>query len=238
MSSTGTLPADRRTAWRRAVALVLLCILLAAVASSESLHAALLSVLAAGEQIVRTHPVLGATLFVVFAAASAMIAFVSVAIVVPIAIYTWGQGPTILLLWLGWILGGACAYGVARYLGRGVVRWLTADAGLKRLESVVNDRTPFSLVLLLQLALPSEIPGYLLGLVRYPLARYLFALAAAELPYAFATVLLGASFLERRGGMLLAIGLVLVAGSLLAMGRLGRRLKSGPEVPSGTGDGR
>lgn len=227
---------ERSAVWRRAAALLVLCLALAAVASSESLHAALLDVLEAGEQIIHMHPILGATLFVVFAAVSAMIAFVSVAVVVPVAIYSWGQGLTILLLWLGWILGGACAYGTARYLGRSVVRWLTAEAGLKRLESAVNGQTPFSLVLLLQLALPSEIPGYLLGLVRYPLPRYLAALALAELPYAMATILLGASFLERRSGLLLGVGLVLVAGSLFAFQRLRRRLKSDPlsaSSPSG-----
>jgi len=233
MKSATSLPVERSAAWRRAAGLVVLCLALAAVASSESLHAALLDVLRAGEQIIRMHPVLGATLFVVFAAVSAMVAFVSVAVVVPVAIYAWGQGPTILLLWLGWILGGACAYGTARYLGRRVVRWLTAEAGLKRLESTVNGQTPFSLVLLLQLALPSEIPGYLLGLVRYPLSRYLAALALAELPYAMATILLGSSFLERRSGVLLGAGLVLVAGSLFAFQKLRRRLKSDAPPASG-----
>lgn len=236
MKAAGPLPTERGTVWRRAAALVALCGLLAAVASSESLHAALLEVLKAIEQIIEGHPALGATLFVCFAAVSAMIAFVSVAVVVPVAIYAWGQGVTILLLWLGWILGGALAYGVARYMGRSVVRWLTAEAGLKRLESAVNSKTPFSLVLLLQLALPSEIPGYLLGLVRYPLPRYLVALAVAELPYALATVLLGASFLERRSGVLLAVGLLLVAGSLFAFQRLRRRL--GPGSDRSAGDGR
>jgi uncharacterized membrane protein YdjX (TVP38/TMEM64 family) len=209
------------------VALVLLCLALAAVASSEDLHAALLDVLKKIEQVIQGHPILGATVFVVFAALSAMIAFVSVAVVVPVAIYTWGQGVSILLLWLGWVLGGVLAYGIARYMGRSVVRWLTAEEGLKRLEAKVNTRTPFSFVLLLQLALPSEIPGYLLGLVRYPLPRYLVALALAELPYAFATVLLGASFLERRSWVLLAVGLVLVAGSLFAFQNLRRQLGTG-----------
>jgi uncharacterized membrane protein YdjX (TVP38/TMEM64 family) len=237
MKSASSLPAERSAVWRRAVALAALCLALAAVASSASLHAALLEVLKGGEQIIRLHPVLGATLFVVFAAVSAMIAFVSVALVVPVAIYTWGQGLTILFLWVGWILGGACAYGTARYLGRRVVRWLTAEAGLRRLESAVNGRTPFSLVLLLQLALPSEIPGYLLGLVRYPLFRYLAALALAELPYAMATVLLGASFLERRSWLLLVTGLVLVAGSLIAFRKLRRRLKAEAHAAGGSAGG-
>jgi len=224
---------------RRAVALAAICVALAVLASSEQLHTALVSVLAAGEQVIQSHPFLGGTLFVLFAAVSAMVAFASVAIVVPVAVFTWGQGLSVLMLWVGWILGGACSYGIARYLGRPVVHWLTAEAGLRRLESHVKPDTPLSLVLLLQLALPSEIPGYLLGLVRYPFARYLAALALAELPYAVATVLLGASFLDRRSFLLLFIGLVLVASSLFAFQRLRRHLKdaaqthgkSAPSVP-------
>lgn len=222
---TGPLPVERTAVWRRAAALAALCIALAMAASSEQLHSSLIEVLATGEQLVQAHPILGGILFVVFAAVSAMIAFVSIAVVVPVAIFTWGQGTTFVLLWLGWSLGGVLAYGTARYLGRSVVRWLIADRGLKRLESYVGPDTPFSLVLLLQLALPSEIPGYLLGLVRYPLTRYLAALVIAELPYAIATVMLGSSFLEQRTWLLLVIGLVLAVSSLFAFQTLHRRLK-------------
>ena len=51
----------------------------------------------------------GAVLFVVMSAAAAMLAFFSTAVLVPVAVVTWGQTGTFVLLWVGWILGGVCA---------------------------------------------------------------------------------------------------------------------------------
>ena len=144
--------------------------------------------------------VLGVVLFIVGAALSAMLAFVSVAVFLPVAVFTWGEPLSILLLWIGWILGGAFTFLIGRYLGRPVVQWLTAEALLARLERHVGPSTPFSLVLLFQFALPSEIPGYVLGLVRYSFAKYLLALGLVELFYAVLMVEIGAGFVERRAG--------------------------------------
>jgi uncharacterized membrane protein YdjX (TVP38/TMEM64 family) len=203
--------------WRRAAILVLLTMGLAALAASDALHAALIDVLAASDTIIHSHPVLGAVLFVVFAAASAMLAFMSVAVFLPVAVFTWGEPLSILLLWIGWILGGACSYGVGRFLGRAVVNWLTAEPVLRRLETHIGPRTPFGLVLLFQFALPSEIPGYVLGTVRYSFPKYLLALGLVELLYTVAVVQLGASFVERRSGVILAIGIAVVLVSVVAL---------------------
>lgn len=219
-------PTQHGVVWRRAIVLTLLCAALAAIAASEALHAALINVLAESRTVLADHPVQGAWLFVGLAAVSAMVAFVSIAVLAPIAVYTWGEPLSMALLWAGWIAGGAAAYCIARFLGRPVVHWLTATAALARLERLVSRTTPLSFVVLLQLALPSEIPGYLLGLVRYPFWRYLVAVALGELPYALATVYLGATFVEARSGQVLLIGLSIAAVSLSAFYVLRRRLHS------------
>lgn len=211
-------------AWRRAALLVLLAVALALLALSDPVHAALLDVLAVVDAIIVRHPVWGAVVFVIYAALSAMLAFMSVALLLPVAVYAWGEPVSILLLWGGWTLGGALAYVVGRFLGRGVVHWLTADVWLSRIEKRVGPQTPFSLVLLFQLALPSEIPGYVLGMVRYSFFRYLLVLAAVELLFTAALVHLGASFVERRIGMVLAIGGAMALFSLLAFQLLRRRM--------------
>lgn len=200
--------------WRRAMILLALCIGLAAIASSEGLHQALLHTLTMTEEVINRHPTTGALLFVALAAASAMFTFVSIAIIVPAVVFAWGEPATLGLLWLGWILGGIGTYGVGRYLGRSVVQWLSTDQTLYRFEHRVRRDTPFWLILLLQLALPSEIPGYVLGLARYPFMRYLLALGLAELPYSVATVRLGGSFLQHRSGLVLAIGISVVILSI------------------------
>jgi uncharacterized membrane protein YdjX (TVP38/TMEM64 family) len=216
ITNSGALPAQLHTTWRRAGILLLLTMGLAALATSDALHAALVDVLAASDTIVARHPVLGVVLFVAWAAVSAMLAFASTAVFLPVAVFTWGEPLSILLLWIGWTMGGACSYGVGRFLGRAVVKWLTAEAVLHRLEERIGPATPFGLVLLLQLALPSEIPGYLLGLVRYSFPKYLIVLALVELLFAVAMVHLGASFVERRAGIVLATGTAVVLLSVTA----------------------
>jgi uncharacterized membrane protein YdjX (TVP38/TMEM64 family) len=210
--------------YRRAAALLALIAALAAVASSGVLHEALLGALSVADEIIDRHLILGAILFVVLAAASAMLAFVSIALVIPVAVFTWGAPVTMGLLWFGWILGGIATYSAGKFLGRPVVRWLAADDVLRRWETRLPADAPLWLIVLLQLALPSEIPGYVLGLLRYPLARYVAALGIAELPYAIATVYLGSSFVEGRSGLILATGILLALSSLAALCALSRAL--------------
>lgn len=205
---------------------MLVCVVLALVGTSDDLHEALLKVLATASKLIAERPVLGAVLFVVLSALSAMLAFVSSAVLVPVALYTWGETVCATLLWLGWILGGATAYTLGRWLGRPMVRWLLPTETLDRYEDRLSTETPFGLIVLLQLALPSEVPGYLLGLVRYPFWRYLLALGLAELPYAVGTVYLGESFLERRVILLLTLGAAGALFMFLAVRTLHKRLQT------------
>jgi uncharacterized membrane protein YdjX (TVP38/TMEM64 family) len=200
--------------WRRAAILAALCVALAAIASSETLHDALIGLLEVIQEVIVRHRVAGAVLFVTFAAVSAMFAFVSIAVIVPAAVFAWGAPLSTVLLWIGWILGGCVTYSIGRFLGPRAVRWLTVNQALHRFERRVQRDAPLGLILLFQLALPSEIPGYVLGLARYRFRKYLLALAIAELPYTLVTVYLGASFIERRSGVILAAGITLVAVSV------------------------
>ena len=210
---------------RRALALLLLFAAAALLLSIEPLHDALLRLLAVAEPLIAAHPVAGMLVFVLLSALSAMVAFFSAALLVPVAVYSWGQAVTMLLLWLGWLLGGLCAYAMGRALGRP----LLATIGATRLLAFYRERLPatlpFALVLLLQLALPSEIPGYLFGLLQVRARVYLAALALAEIPFVVGTVLVGESVVEQRGGMLLLLGSLGAGISLYALLLLRRRLR-------------
>ncbi|MGH7712497.1 MAG: TVP38/TMEM64 family protein, partial [Gemmatimonadaceae bacterium] len=183
-----------------------------------------LRALAAAQSVIARHPGLGAALFVLLAALSAMLAFFSSAVLVPVALYAWGTGLSALLLWTGWIIGGVCAYSVGRYLGQPVVARLTSRRKLQRYQHKLSNRAPFGLVLLFQLALPSEIPGYALGMANYPMSRYLLALALAELPYVLGTIFLGEGLVQRRMTLLLAVGAAAILFSVVAWRALQRRL--------------
>ena len=230
MSDESTTPAQapRRTlSSKRWLILLLLCGALALVASSDGLHSLLLRFVTVAAELMTERPLLGAGLFVLFAAVSAMLAFFSSAVLVPVAVYTWGKALCMLALWVGWTLGGMASYGIGRSLGRPVVKSLLSSATLSRYEDRVSRHTPFGLVLLFQLALPSEVPGYLLGLARYPFGRYLVALLLAEMPYAIGTVYLGASFLDRQLPVLLGVGAAGAVLMALAFRTLQRRLREG-----------
>jgi uncharacterized membrane protein YdjX (TVP38/TMEM64 family) len=211
--------------WRRVLILAVVCGVLVALATSSEVHTWLIKVLTTCEQVIAAHPLFGAIVFVVFAAVSAMIAFVSVAIIVPVAIVTWGEPVTLALLWAGWILGGMFAYSIGRLPGRRMVGWFVSNAALTRLEMRLGHRASFGLVVLVQLSLPSEIPGYVLGMLRYPFRRFLLALGLAELPYVVATVYMGSGLVEQRRGQILLFGAGLIVMSLLAVYLLKAKLQ-------------
>jgi uncharacterized membrane protein YdjX (TVP38/TMEM64 family) len=201
---------------RRAAILVVVSAALAAFASSSNLHEALLNALLATDEIIDEHVVAGAIAFVIFAAVSAMFAFVSVAFVIPAVVFAWGTPSAVGLLWLGWILGGVATYSIGRFLGRPVVRWLATEDVLHRWERQIPRNAPIWLIVLLQLALPSEIPGYVLGLLRFPFSQCLLAIAIAELPYALATVYLGVNFVEGHGALILGGGMLIAVFGVVA----------------------
>lgn len=210
--------------WRRVAATALVTAALVMIVTSDALHAAALELVGVASEVIARHPVAGRALFVVFSAGAAILAFVSSAVLVPVAVAAWGPVETALLLWLGWALGGCAAYGLARWLGRPVLALLSSGTSLARWEARIPRDAPFGLVALFQLAMPSEVPGYVLGFARYHFGRYLLVLALGELPWAIGTVAIGMGFLERRVGLLVVIGAVGVAASLVAFRLLHRRL--------------
>ena len=197
---------------RRLVLLVLLVIGLALLGSTSVFRDGLSHLLAAVQTQVTNHPIRGAILFVLYAALGAMLAFVSSSVLVPVAIYAWGEEMAFLLLWIGWLVGGMASYGIGRFLGRWMLRGLTPASQIATYERRIGAKAGFTLVFLFQLALPSEIPGYVLGLLRYPFARYLLILALAELPYAVGVTFLGGALMN---GQIIRFTLVALGGIAL-----------------------
>lgn len=218
------------TQQRRLAAIPVLIVVVGLLLVSERVHDVLLDILGRAHVVAADHMWVAAALVVTFAAVGAMIAFVSSWVVLPFAVYTWGFAQALALLWIGWLLGGIASYAIGRFLGRPAVSWLAAADVLERYERRVSHRSTFGLILLLQLGVPSEIPGYLLGLVRYPFAWYVLALGAAELVHGIPAVLLGAGLVERHSWLVAAIALVMIAVTLAAAYGLRRRWVQGPAL--------
>jgi uncharacterized membrane protein YdjX (TVP38/TMEM64 family) len=209
---------------RRIGVAALLLIVVALLLLSEGMHDLLVRMLAEADQAAAAHPLWAMLLVVAFSALAAMLAFVSSWIVVPFAVYTWGTAEALLLLWTGWLIGGAGTYAIGRFLGRPAARWLVSAPVLARYEERISHRTPFGIVLLAQFALPSELPGYVLGVVRYPFARYLGALGIVELTYGIATIYLGTGIVQRRAVPVIAGLAALAVITAWTAYTLGKRL--------------
>ena len=78
---------------------------------------------------------------------------------VPVAAHQWGDVTTVVLLWVGWLLGGASGHAIGRFLGARVVRRRVSAAHVRYYEDRMVAHAPFWMILLLQLAVPSENPG-------------------------------------------------------------------------------
>jgi uncharacterized membrane protein YdjX (TVP38/TMEM64 family) len=188
-----------------------LVLLGAVLVAARPVHDWLLEQLGAAETLIRAQHAAGMAVFVLLAAVSAMVGFVSSAVLVPVAVFVWGAPVSFLLLWAGWYIGGLLSYAIGRTLGRPVLHRLARASTLERYERWARSRRSLVPIVLFQLAIPSDLAGYVFGVIRCPLQSYAVALAVAEIPYAVGAVLLGVSFLEGRLLPLLALGLLGIA---------------------------
>jgi uncharacterized membrane protein YdjX (TVP38/TMEM64 family) len=168
--------------------------------------------------IMHDHPVLGATVFFLFAATSAMLAFTSSAVLVPAANLVWGKFITFLLLWGGWIAGAVVAFGIGN-VARPLLLRLGYEETLKKYQQLASKRMKFWAVVLFCFAVPSEIPGYLFGGLHYPFLKFLLAIAISESIYAFGIVMAGESFLATK-----PISLLVIVAVLFIIGTVARLL--------------
>ena len=223
-----TQPHDRlaRQHRLRLALLLLLVAIAAAVAATRTLHEAVLSIVAAAAPVMQQHVLAGAVLFVLLSALSAIVFFFSTALITPVAVDAFGPVATFLLLWLGWILGGIAAYAIGRTFGRPIAKWLLDPLRLRDYERRAGRLVTFRHVLVFQFAVPSEIPGYVLGLTGCRFRTFVIAMALGELPFALGAVSLGESFLEGNYLLFLAIGVAGVAFSWMTFRRAAKAWSS------------
>lgn len=217
--------------YRRVLILTVVLLAAVAVARSDTLHHALLDVLAVTEQLMREYPRGGMFVFALLAAFSSMLTFFSSTALVPVGVYVWGPETTMLLLLVGGSTGGVAGYWVARTLGRRLVKRLFPEAPLRRYERFFTQHARWRTILLFRLALQSELPSYVLGLVRYPFPRYLPVIVLGELPYIVLVVYLGEKFLERDPGVFALVLVVAVALTVVAFRTLKREMDIAEAAP-------
>lgn len=223
-------PVERRAALVLAVVLAAM-----AIAMAEPLHSVVRRIVAWAEPVITRHAVAGAVTFVLLSALSAMAAFLSTAALTPVAVKAFGTTNTLLLLWAGWVLGGLASYTIGRVVGRPAVAWLLGARKMIEYERRAKTLATFGHVLLFQLAMPSEVPGYVLGLVGCRFLRFAAAMTLGELPFAIGAVYLGESFLDRNYPLMIGIAIVGVTFSWVILRRAARLWSTRP--PNGRAPG-
>ena len=206
----------RRLFHKRIVLLGAIIIVALFIVNTDVLYEESKEILEIAEYVITQFPIFGMLLFVLFAMVSAMFAFYSSAILVPIGVYTWGATVCFILIWVVWLFGGILTFSIGRYLGRPVTSKIIGETRISNFEEQVSRHAKFIHILLFQAALPSEIPGYVLGTLHYRFLFYFIALAITELPYALGTVYLGSSFLQRNNVvfLVLGVGMILLSACL------------------------
>ena len=129
--------------------------------------------------------IMARVIFVVLAALSALLSPFSSVPFIPIAVTIWGEATTIVLLLLGWTLGGIGAYAIGRYAARPILDRFVRSETAHRYADWIKEHATFVGILLFRLALPAEILGYALGITRYHFGKYIVATFLAEAPFAF-----------------------------------------------------
>ena len=208
---------------RHIVVVGLLITVAGLIAASDTLHDKVDALIVWSQGVIAISPHLGIAVFVLIAMLSAMLAFFSSAVFVPVAVYTWGAGVTLILLWVGWLLGGVVSFCIGRFLGRRVAAILIGEEKIAGWQSQLTQRSRFIHILLFQAMVPSEIPGYVLGILRYRFSLYLTALAITELPYVIGVIYLGESFLKGDSTIIIVLGISVVVLGIVLIRFKGRR---------------
>lgn len=182
---------------------------------SSALQDSLYNFLKSVENLIRSHPLLGVLVFIVLTILSAMFVFFSTAVLVPVSVFVWGKEMTFVILLASWIIGGVASYFIGKYFGLKIVAHFVSLDRIEYYGKRITAHTGFSRMFLFRLLAPSEIPGYLLGMIRYKFSQYVIVTLLAELPFALGAVYASQIFLERKfiwfGGFIVIAAAVVIS---------------------------
>ena len=200
---------------RQALLIGSLIVFAGIVAASNTLYDSAQEIIIWAEGLILRSPEVGMLIFVLISMISAMIAFFSAVVLTPVAINVWGTTTSLVLLWIGWVLGGVVSYCIGLFLGRSIAAKWVGESTVASWHQKLVGRTRFFQVLLFVTAVPSEVPGYVLGVVRYRFIYFLTAIAIGYTPHALAAVFLGDSFLKGRSLAFILIGAGILLGAIV-----------------------
>lgn len=182
----------------RRIYIFLLVVIIAIILwSSALLENLLLDAASTLEIYIKENPVLGVLIFIGLGIISTLLSFFTSIPLVPIAVLIWGASNVFLMLMAGWLMGSIISYYIGAYAGYPIIRHVVPTEKLEVYQEKVSRRTPFWIIYLFRLSLPAEIPGYILGIIRYKFWKYFLATFLAELPFALIAAYASDAFIAK-----------------------------------------
>lgn len=167
------------------------------------------------EAYLHSHQILGIFIFIGLAAVSALLSPFSSVPLVPIAIIMWGGVLATVFLMSGWIIGHLSSYFIGYYAGHPIAKKFIPFDRINDYSKKLSKKSEFLLILFFRLSMPAEVPGYVLGIVRYGFWKYLLATLIAEFPFAVLTVYGGDAFIKR--DLSVIVGVVVIGVSMILL---------------------
>ena len=133
---------------RKFIFLIVIVILAVAVWTSYGIEQGLKNFLMASERLIGGNELIAGFIFLALGAISAMFAFFSSVILVPVATHNFGTLVTLILLLSGWVLGGALTYFIGKSWGRSLVAYFFRAERLRYYEDLIAPRLNFFMVFL------------------------------------------------------------------------------------------
>jgi len=138
------------------------------------------------KEIIELNGLLGMIIYVLLEVTSIVIVPITTFPLLPIAVVLWGSFIAAILNVIGWMIGAAIAFSLARKYGRHLVSRVIKKKYITHLEKLVPEKNIFWSIVILRVSIPTDILSYVLGLfTNISISTYLIATFFGLIPFAF-----------------------------------------------------
>lgn len=149
------------------------------------------------ERLTGEYAVLSVLVFIGLGMLSTMLSSFTSIPLVPVAVIVWGNALTALYLGIGWLIGDIFSYIIGYYAGHSILKRFVPLEKIDYYRKKIPPDAEFKLVFFFIMSMPSEIPNYTLGTLRYNFLKYFLTIALGEMIFAFVTAYAGQALVQK-----------------------------------------
>lgn len=138
------------------------------------------------KEVIEFNGLFGMAIYVLLEITSIVVVPITTFPLLPIAVVLWGSFLAAILNIIGWMIGAAIAFWLARKYGKPFISRFIKTKQISRLEKLVPEKNIFWSIVILRMSTPTDILSYVLGLFTgIPMNIYLLATFFGLIPFAF-----------------------------------------------------